>query len=86
MPRSTKLLWASCLRMSNSARKSHWNVAATLAPPTGIVTVHVFTEKDVQPDQLKNVRFCAGVAVSPTICVECEGKMKCTYSVPVGPS
>jgi hypothetical protein len=68
MPRSTKLLWASCLRMSNSARKSHWNVAAMLAPPTGIVTVHVFTEKDVQPDQLKNVRFCAGAVMPEEHC------------------
>ena len=30
--------------MSNSARKSHWNVASTLTPPFGIVTVQLFPE------------------------------------------
>ena len=34
---------------------SHWNVAVTLAPPTGMVTVQVFPEKVVHPVQLRNV-------------------------------
>jgi hypothetical protein len=45
---------------------SYWKVAATLAPPTGMVTVQVFPEEDVQPVQLTKLCPVAGVAVSPT--------------------
>jgi len=38
--------------MDNSVVKPYWNVAETLAPPTGMVTVQVFPEEDVQPVQL----------------------------------
>ena len=44
----------------------HWNVAETVAPPTGMVTLQVFPEEDVQPVQLTKLCMAAGVAVSPT--------------------
>src|ERR1700719_1334682 len=77
MPRSTKLLWASCLRMSNSARKSHWNVASTLTPPFGIVTVQLFPEKELQPDDQVTIPPPVGVAVSPTEAPTGNAAMHC---------
>lgn len=64
-------------RDAGGTLRHHWNVASTLTPPFGIVTVQLFPEKELQPDDQVTVPPPVGLAVSPTEAPTGNAAMHC---------